>query len=300
MKEEMIDKIASAAMEAMLYEVSATPKPGLVDRNNCGAHKDMDYFTFMTSAAALHASFDEMIRVGIEYRKAPVKELLSPIRKCGIRAEERMFSLTKGVNTHKGMIFTLGILCGCAGWYLGKGAASLEKLCELAAEMCEGICAREYAGLEEKEHLTKGEQMYLQYGLTGARGEVESGYETVRTISLPLYTELRERQVPVNEALVQTLLHLIAETADTNILSRHNWETAEYANKSAQNVLAAGGIFSEKGQQMLMDMDQDFIERYISPGGCADLLAVTHFLYTLKEKEIFRYYIFLEEECVEY
>lgn len=300
MKEQLIDKIASAAMEAMLYEVSATPKPGLVDRNNCGAHYDMDYFTFMSSAASLHASFDEMVRVGMEYRDTPVKELLAPLRECGMKAEERMFSFTKGVNTHKGMIFTLGLLCGCAGWYLGKGNYSWDKLCILVSEMCEGICAKEYKNLAEKKNLTKGERMYLNYGLTGVRGEVESGYKTVRTISLPVYAELRDEGIPVNEALVQTLLHLIAKTADTNIVSRHNIETAEYAKKYAKKVLTAGGIFTTEGKKLLNKMDQDFIEYYISPGGCADLLAVTHFLYSLKEKEIFRYYIFMEEESVKY
>ena len=300
MKEQMMDKIASAAMESMLYEVSVTPKPGLVDRNNCGAHHDMDYFTFMSSAASLHASFDEMVRVGVEYRDVPVRELLAPLRKCGMKAEERMFSFTKGVNTHKGMIFTLGMLCGCAGWYLGKGSYSWDRLCDLAAEMCEGICEREYEGLEKKENLTKGERMYLEYGLTGVRGEVEGGYKTVRTISLPVYENLRSQKIQINEALVQTLLHLIAETADTNIVSRHDLETAEYAKEYAKKVLASGGIFSEEGKSLLQEMDQDFIMRYISPGGCADLLAVTHFLYTLKEKEIFKYYIFLEEERVKY
>ncbi len=269
-------------MEAMLYEVSATPKPGLVDRNNCGAHNDMDYFTFMSSAAALHICFDEMAKIGIEQKQNPVKRLLPSLRKCGIEAERKMFCFTDGVNTHKGMIFTLGILCGCAGWCVEKDEFSSEKLCALAADMCEGICQKEYGNLIEKENLTKGERMYLEYGLSGVRGEVEGGYRTVRNISLPVYTKLREENININDALAQTLLYLIAETADTNIVSRHDMETAEYAKNYARKVIEAGGIFTEKGRDGLMRMDQDFIQRYISPGGCADLLAVTHFLYTIQ------------------
>ena len=62
--EIILNKISSLAMEGILFEVSATPKPGLVDRNNAGAHKDMDYFTFMSSAAALHDTFDIFVRLG--------------------------------------------------------------------------------------------------------------------------------------------------------------------------------------------------------------------------------------------
>ena len=280
--------IASAAVEAMLFEVSATPKPGLVDRDNCGAHDDMDYFTFMTSAAALHSSFDEMVRAGIRCQGKPVTALLPELRHTGVQAERNMFSRTEGINTHKGMIFTLGLLCGCAGWNADKGVLDADTLCLLAAEMCQGICTKEYANLEQKIQLTKGERMYLKYGCKGVRGEVESGYHTVRAFSLPVYRELRsgKNDVSVNDALVQTLLHLIAETVDTNIISRHDWETAEYARRCAADVLQCGGILTEQGRTMLGRMDEDFIKRWISPGGCADLLAVTHFLYTLEHDKI--------------
>ncbi len=218
----------------MLYEVSATPKPGLVDRNNSGAHYDMDYFTFMSSAAALHDSFDKFVRIGWEYRQRPVQEVLLPLREAGKTAEFQMYSFTKGINTHKGMIFTLGILCGC----------------------------------------------------TGVRGEVEKGYQTIKQYSLPCYTKLRQEQVGVNDALVQTLLHLVADTWDTNILSRHDMETMKYCQKYAKKVLCLGGVLTERGKAELLKMDDDFIEKYISPGGCADLLAVTHFAYCLEHTVI--------------
>lgn len=281
MEEMIMNQIAAAAMEAMLYEVSATPKPGLVDRVNSGAHHDMDYYTFLTSAAALHNSFDEMVRIGQEYRDQPITALLEPLRKCGRTAETRMFIATNGINTHKGMIFTLGILCGCAGWACEKEPLNAELLCNLAAIMCAGLCERELENRKEKGSLTHGERVYLTYGYKGARGEVESGYQIVRTISLPCYRQLREQGVAVNDALVQTLLHLIAGTADTNIASRHDQDTCFYASRCAEEALAAGGIFTAVGNANLLVMDKDFIEKNISPGGCADLLAVTHFLYII-------------------
>lgn len=292
----MLNKIASLAVEGMLYEVSATPKPGLVDRSNSGAHKDMDYFTFLSSAAALHDAFDVFVRTGWQYRNSSLGNLLEALREAGKKAEFQMFSFTHGVNTHKGMIFTLGILCGCAGWLLGKKPLTFEHLSACSAEMCKGICENDYAGLEKKEHLTKGERMYLEYGCTGVRGEVENGYPTIRNYSLPYYTELKETGVSNNDALVQTLLYLIAETCDTNILSRHDKAMLEHCQVYAKKVLNLGGIFTDKGKQELLKMDEDFIENYASPGGCADLLAVTHFVYSLEHAEVMKYNFIMEME----
>lgn len=281
-----IQKIGSYAVESMLYEVTATPKPGLVDRSNNGAHHDMDYFTFMSSAAALHDIFDEMICLGMEYSSRPVSGLLTPLREAGKRGEEHMFLFTEGVNTHKGMIFSIGILCGCTGYLMGQNAdqsLSAEKICLTAGQMCQGICEKDFAGITWRNKLTKGEQIYKNHGYKGARGTAESGYELVRRVSLPVYTSLRDSNISVNDALVHTLLYLIRNTEDTNIVSRHNIETALYAREYAGKVLAEGGMLSEKGRHMTYQMDRDFIDLYISPGGCADLLAVTHFLYRINK-----------------
>ena len=282
------EMVAALAVESMLYEVSATPKPGLVDRANNGAHYDMDFFTFMSSAAGLHKCFDELIQDGIWMAEHPVPELLPVLRETGIQAEKQMFQFTKGVNTHKGMIFSLGMLCGCWGWLYEKNDQELtaEHLCETVAVMCQSLCQRELEHLQEQQLLTKGEQMYLKYGSTGVRGVVESGYEVVRTHALPIYRIVKKSGLSQNDALVHTLLYLIREMEDTNILSRHDRKTAEHAKAYAAKVIACGGMFSKEGRQCVMDMDQDFIERYISPGGCADMLAVTHFLYSLEEAAV--------------
>ena len=282
-----LHKIASLALEAMLYEAAATPKPGLVDRANSGAHRDMDFFTFMASAAALHSAFDAMTLAGSSACRASSPRVMWPsLREAGREAEARMFESTRGVNTHKGEIFSLGLLCGCAGWLTGRGGTlSAEDLTALAAEMCQGLCERELAPLREREGQTKGEQMYLRYGCTGIRGEAESGFRTVIEVSLPVFRELMAGGNSVNDALIQTLLHLISGTADTNILSRHNMETAEQARARAREVLALGGVLTTEGRAAIEAMDRDFIARRISPGGCSDLLAVTYFLFRMEAQE---------------
>ena len=283
----MLEKIAEYAVESMLYEVAATPKPGLVDRANNGAHSDMDFFTFMSSAAALHDTFDRMIALGTRKQSSPIQELLPLLRKEGREAETKMFEATGGVNTHKGMIFSLGILCGCCGWMLGcdqkeQGVLS-DRICEAAKQMCEGICERDFSHLDSGKKLTKGELMFIRYGFKGARGVAESGYEVVRNVSLPVYRMLKQMKISENAALVHTLLYIMRETEDTNIASRHDLDMVHMVRKRAGKAIEAGGMLSPKGRQLVQDMDEELINKYVSPGGCADLLAVTHFLYRIDE-----------------
>ena len=277
----MLNHIGAFAVEAMLFEVSATPKPGLVDRKNNGAHKDMDFFTFMSSAAALRGAFDAFAATGYAHRMESVATLLPELQGIGVKAERQMFELTQGVNTHKGMIFSLGVLCGAAGWLADREVPTVERLCLLAAEMCDGLCEQQYAKLNGKKQLTKGEAMYLKYGVTGVRGEAESGFATVREIAMPAYYSLRAEGYSINDVLVGTLLVLLAGAHDTNILGRHDMETLHSVQREAQQVLDAGGIRTEEGRAAVQALDEDFIRRWISPGGSADLIAVTHFLYRI-------------------
>ena len=281
----MHNQIGALAVEAMLFEVSATPKPGLVDRNNCGAHRDMDFFTFMSSAAGLRQDFDAFAAAGQTHCSEPIGNLLPHLQRSGIEAERRMFAMTKGVNTHKGMIFSLGILCGAAGWAAGREPLTAERICALAAAMCTGLCAKEYARLAEKRALTKGEAMYLKYGVTGVRGEAESGFQSVREIALPEYRRLLAAGCSQNDVLVGTLLALLAGAHDTNILGRHDMATLELVQQEAKDVLTQGGVETAEGRGAILALDEDFIRRWISPGGSADLVAVTHFLYSLEQAD---------------
>ncbi len=281
-----IQTISRLAVEAMLSEVSATPKPGLVDRHNCGAHHDMDFFTFVSSSAALSDAYRAMGQVGIDFGDQEITDMWPMLQSVGYEMEQRMFEATKNVNTHKGMVFSLGILSACAGWLSRQKniqSITATAICGAAAQLCAGLCEKAFKDMDQKTALTKGDRMYLAYGLRGARGEAEDGFPTVMTVALPMYTLLRDTGISINDALVETLLHLVAHTEDTNIVSRHDWDTATYAKEAAKRVIRLGGIHTEVGRAAIEAMDQDFIERYISPGGAADLLALTHFLYEIEK-----------------
>ena len=274
--------IGRLALEAMLLEVSATPKPGLVDRSNSGAHKDMDFFTFMKSAASLAKSFTEFSQEGFTggANRIPPAEVFPAVREIGVEAEKRMFEATGGVNTHKGEIFSLGLLSACAGYIAGSGReVTADETMTLAGEMCAGICERDFAGVRDKNPamLTKGERVYLTHGITGIRGEAEAGYPSVRIAGLPALREYISRGMSLNDAMSFTLIHIMAHAHDTNIISRHDVATAHEVM-----TLARGMIESGFGLDEIRRLDGEFIGRWISPGGSGDLLAVTYFMYSLQ------------------
>ena len=276
------NEIGSLALEAMLFEVSATPKPGLVDRNNSGAHDDMDFFTFMKSAASLAESFGEFSQEGFKggEKNLPPSFVFGAVRKIGVEAEKRMFRATGGINTHKGEIFSLGLLSASAGYLLGKGRkVTAFDTVNAAAEMCSGITERDFADVRSKKILTKGERVYLEYGVTGIRGEAESGYPVVMKISLPAMRKYLADGLNVNDAMCMTMIHIMSFARDTNIISRHDMRTADEVMTRAREMIDEGF-----GIDDIRRLDDEFIERWISPGGAGDLLAVTYFLYSLTQK----------------
>ena len=105
--------VAQLACRSLLYEVCVTPKPGLVDRQNSGDHRDMDLFTFLNSAPALFPYFERCVRQG--WKETEPEALFPPLRWEGKLAEQAMLAATGGVNTHKGAIFSMGLCCAALG-----------------------------------------------------------------------------------------------------------------------------------------------------------------------------------------
>ncbi len=279
--------IGEAAYQALLCEVNATPKPGLVDRANTGAHSDMDHTLFCKSAHALRPFFAQLAALGSQTAGLPQHTVLAQVRPLGLQAEAAMFHATQGVNTHKGAIFSLGLLCVAAGRRMAlKQSFAPEAVCRQAGALVAGICQRE---LEKKKDApsTKGERAFIQYGYRGVRGEAEDGFPHVWGVGLPAYQAALAQSENRNNALCTALLHLIAALPDTNVLTRLNLEAALYARQAAQDCLET--ISNEvPGSPLWLSalnaLDQDFIARRISPGGCADLLACAWFLGELSQQ----------------
>ena len=278
--------IGSWAVEAMLMEAACTPSPGLVDRDNAGAHKDMDFFTFLMSSSALAGTMLRCAAAGYQHQGL-LQDLLPVLRNVGKDGEQQMLQATSGVNTQKGLVFLLGILAAATA-YIRKqsNGSAADSILDTAAVITSEIVERELAPLVLRPangKMTAGEKLYLQYGVTGIRGEVEAGIPSIREYGLPVLMAALEQGLSLNDALVHTLMSLMTVVQDTTILNRHGMEVLLTVQNQAKRIIAQGGMLSEVGRKQISALDQNFIERNISPGGVADLLAATYFLY-LTEK----------------
>lgn len=270
-------RLAALAEQALLLEVGLTPKPGLVDLRNSGAHRDMDFSTFVVSARAISPWFGGFFQTGWAQGDLPDQQILQRIRPDGLACERAMFSATGGVNTHKGSIFAFGLLCAAAGRRWGRGQPiDAGGLCGEVAALCGNIVGDELAGI--KEPGTAGERLYVRHGLTGARGEAASGFATVRRHSLPALVRVRAQTGDERLGLFQALLELLAHNPDTNLVARGGMEGLAFVQAQARGLLADGGIHAKGFLRRMEDLDDILIERRLSPGGSADLLAVTWFL----------------------
>lgn len=287
---DFVHKIVDTAQNALRLEVLTTPKPGLVDRNNNGSHRDMDMDMFFASTEAIAPFLGEMAALGLHHGRKIDDGLFPKLREAGIRAEKEMFASTNGVNTHKGMIFSMGTICGAAGWYYRRfGKLDVYTILKLCGKMTSAALERDLAAISHTKRAnhavkkglsvssTHGENAYGRYGIKGVRGEVLAGFPTVRELSLPRWQKSFKKTVDENDVCVQTLLHLMAHVDDTCVISRGGIEALAYVKEAARRTLAAGGIFAPNGVQILEDLDQAFISKNLSPGGSADMLAVTIF-----------------------
>lgn len=246
--------VPALAEEALWQELELTPKPGLVDTLNNGAHRDMDHELFVRSIQAISPWFRRFAELGESHAHLPVNQQLRLIRPMGMACEQAMYRVTNGVNTHKGGIFALGLLCFAAG---RLGEVSQASLCHEVSAICDGLVARELGG--RGSQATAGERQFHQFGLTGARGEAESGFATVRRV-LPGWN---------GRGLHALLLRLMAVNPDSNLVSRGGMAGLRYVQNYAQRLLDQGWDHED-----LAAMDEALIARNLSPGGSADLLSV--------------------------
>lgn len=240
------ETLAEMAENALLAEVHFTPKPGLVDEANNGAHRDMDVPLFERSAHALRLCFEEFVRLGIQGASP------AALQQAGVRAEQAMFAATGGVNTHKGAIYSGALLLHAAGRLLSGEEEG--DLCELAAQTAAAIPAP--TG-------THGAAVRAQCG--GIRTEAVSGYPTAQAVLRQL------RQSGPLDALLLSMSRL----DDSTLWHRGGAEGAQLVRSRAADILAAPASEREARTRRL---DAELIERNLSPGGSADLLAMAFFL----------------------
>ena len=270
---------ARLAVQALLFEVAVTPKPGLVDRENSGSHRDMDVFSFLASGAGLFPYFAQCVKIGRQ--GGTPEETFRALRTPGLLAEGQMLSSTGGVNTHKGAIFSMGILCGALGRLERQTWGDSDRVLAECAAMTRGLTAQDFAGLTPETARTAGQKLYLRYGITGVRGQAEAGFPAVGKVGLPKLEAALSAGKSINEAGCAALTAMLADTVDTNMIHRGGYELAKAASEQAKVLLEREPFPSVEA---LEEMNRTFVEKNLSPGGTADLLAMTLMLHFLKEE----------------
>lgn len=270
------DEIGRLAVTALLGEVWASPKPGLVDRENTGSHKDMTYQNFVDSARALQHCFTQCAQAGQQHSD-DLPLLVARLRSIGLAGEAAMYQATGGVNTHKGAIFSMGILCAATAsvsLHQTEYDETLKSLQSTAASIAAELLA------DDSAEQTNGKRVLQQTGTGGIRAEASSGFDTAFSVGLPSLTEALQSGLCENDAMVYTLLRIIAATEDSNLVHRGGMEGMDFTKREARKLTEGGP--AAMNLTAVRETDRKFIEKNLSPGGSADLLALTLFLSFLK------------------
>lgn len=278
-----VERVENLVTHALIEEVNTTPKPGLVDRNNNGSHTDMTVETFLRSAAALRDYWGDCFRIGVQDKDKSPEDCFAHLRARGLEAEKAMLTATGGVNTHKGAIFLLGTICGAVGrlWQPESPCREPEGITKESAFLCAKAVSADFSELEKRGHaVTAGERLYLKTGRKGVRGELAEGLPGVTKCVLPALRKELTAGASRNDAGVIALLHLIARGTDSNMVKRGGPEAAHQAAE------AAAALLPRPAREAVEALDERFIAQNLSPGGCADLLAVSFFLLDWETTEV--------------
>jgi cytidyltransferase-like protein len=263
--------IAHLATQALQAELDTTPKPGLVDKDSNGAHRDMDYALMQRSIDTLHPYFVKLALLGC----ADALPTHASIRDIGIEAERAMLSATNGVNTHKGALFSMGLAVVAAAHE--KNTDSLQTTIKALA-----------ASFPDTNSTHGSKAKLLSKGTTAIKGALDNareGYEMLFAEWLPFYIERRKEHDA--HTLHKTLLRIMCDLDDTNVIYRTDLATAEEVKQEARALLdsfSKAHTAEDKEKRIaaellaLKDMDKRYTARNISPGGAADMLSLTIFI----------------------
>jgi triphosphoribosyl-dephospho-CoA synthase len=260
--------IGLAAVRALYTEVALEPKPGLVSFRDCGSHTDMDAGTFMRSLFALRGYFPRMVWAG--HAGAPFAVLES----LGKSAEARMLMATRGINTHRGAIFGLGLLCAGAGQLLAQGLPfTPQHLRAVLMSHWGDALAQRARAARLTAPVSNGQLAARRFGLRSAGDEAAQAFPVLFDVTLPALQTALQAGTTVRAARVQALFATMAELDDTNCVHRGGIDGLRFVQASASQFLQAGGVMQTDWLPQARAIHNAFVARNLSPGGSADVLA---------------------------
>ena len=268
--------IGRAATVALYEELQLHPKPGLVSFVDNGSHTDMDATTFMRSLFALRRYFPQMAGLGAQSAE------FAALEAAGIAAERQMLSATLGINTHRGAVFSLGLLCAaagrCAALGLGWQPASLRA--SLQQGWGQALAERSHAQTRSKGQTAAARL----HGLRPAGEEAALGMPVLFEVAVPALQQALDSGLSPRLARLQTLFHIMAVLEDTNLAHRGGLAGLRFGQRAAADFLAAGGAARGDVIRHAEAIHREFVARHLSPGGSADVLAAACWVIKLSRR----------------
>jgi triphosphoribosyl-dephospho-CoA synthase len=264
-------KLDVACCDALNYEANAWPKPGLVTPVDSGSHRDMNYASFIDSIAALRGYFSQIAQAGVASATYPV------LQKIAVAAEMRMLAATQGANTHRGAIFNLGLLSAAAGYRMAWPSSQDQSCGNIVAK----LWGPSILAARTQAPASHGQFVCQHFAVGGAREQAAAGFPAVYDVALPVLRRLLAEGVDQERALIGTLMALMAELIDTNLLWRGGEVGLLDVQRAAREFNHSGGVKHPHWCVRLLNMNNWMVYRNLSPGGSADLLAATWLVYQL-------------------
>lgn len=272
------EQIEKLVLRALLDEAYTTPKPGLVDMHDTGAHFDMNIHTFEASAHAIAPHIAHMYVLGFSWNRE-LPQLFAHVREIGKEAEHAMFSATGGMNTHKGSIFTLGCIATCIGYaFSHDDAPTVSHILRLCHHMTNAALEADFAVMQNHTPRTHGEKLFIQYGERGVRAQAQQGFPIIKDVAFPVLARCFQRGMEQNTRNIFALLHIMAKLHDTNVLHRASYDGLQWLQQQAAIIIADKHTLSEDDMKQVEKLNEQCIAKNISPGGAADILAASLFL----------------------
>ncbi|GGC59611.1 triphosphoribosyl-dephospho-CoA synthase MdcB [Undibacterium terreum] len=260
-------QVSRVALRSLHAELLLYPKPGLVSPIDNGSHLDMTAATFVRSLFSLRRYFADVTLAGMQARDFEELKLL------GIQAERRMLRATAGINTHRGAIFSLGMLAAAIGSCKAQGitltAAAVRAV--LLIQWGEALAAHTEPVTSESHGRAAAER----YAASGAREEAAMGFPSIFEVALPRLHAAIDAGRGMEEAQMDVLFALIAHISDTNLYHRGGLAGAVLAKAAAQEFLDQGATSNPQWRETALQVHKLFVQHRLSPGGAADLLAAT-------------------------
>lgn len=244
------------AVQSIKAELDTTPKPGLVDKADNGAHSDMDYNLMLKSIYSLHSYFTKLSCLA--YNEDVIN--IDKIKTIGIEAEKQMLFTTNGVNTYKGALFSMGLVLYAASYLCQQR----DKVQEQQLQKTIKLLSSKFSQPDD----THGKKVIEKHNIKGALNSAIDGYPLLFDEWLPFFIKHKNEE----HSLIKLLLFIMTNLDDTNIYYRKGEEVVAHVKQQAQEILDDFSI------DRVEKLNKEFVKENISPGGAADMLSLTLFI----------------------